>query len=440
MPRILLVAATTGYQTRSFTAAARRLGIEVVLATDRCHVLEDPWRDNAIPVRFEEPEVAAGLLAGSGVDGIVAVADRPTLVAALTAQKLGLPFHSPQSVAACRDKHEMRRIFEHAGLPVPTNFRVPLDSDPRGIARNVDFPCVLKPLGLSASRGVIRADNAEGFAAAFERIRRILEQPEIRQFHEEWNEAIQVEQYIEGREFALEGLMTRGELKVLAIFDKPDPLEGPFFEETIYVTPSRESAEVQSAIIDTARHAIRALGLYHGPVHAEMRVNSSGVYMLEVAARPIGGLCARALRFRGDLDTRRQPRLAHARTNAAIAACPSVTGITLEELVILHAVGNVPGVLSLSPPASGVMMIPVPRAGVYESVTGIEEALGIPGIDDVVITAKTGQKLLPLPEGASYTGFIFAGGEDAASVEQSLRTAHSRLQFEIFATLDVIPV
>ena len=343
------------------------------------------------------------------------MADRPTLVAALTAQKLGLPFHSPESVAACRDKHKMREIFGRAGLLVPENFRVALDRDPREIAGDARFPCVLKPLGLSASRGVIRANNADEFVAAFERIRRILEQPEIRQFHEEWNEAIQIEQYIEGREFALEGLMTRGELDVLAIFDKPDPLEGPFFEETIYVTPSRESREIQSAIVDTTRQAVRALELYHGPVHAEMRVNAQGVYMLEVAARPIGGLCARALRFAG--------------------------GLTLEEVVILHAIGNMPPEgLTLSPPALGVMMIPVPRAGVYESVTGIEEALRTPGVDDVVITAKIGQKLVPLPEGASYTGFIFASGDDAASVESSLRTAHSRLQFEIFASFDVIPV
>jgi biotin carboxylase len=421
MPRVLLVAATTGYQTRSFTAAARRLGIDVVLATDRCHILEDPWRDNAIPVRFEEPELAAEMLAESAVvgksaiDGLIAVADRPTLVAALTAQKLGLPFHSVHSVASCRNKHKMREIFGLAGLPVPDYFRAGLDRDPREIAGGVGYPCVLKPLGLSASRGVIRANNVDEFVAAFERIRRILGQPEIRQFHEAWNEAIQIEQYIEGREFALEGLMTRGELEVLAIFDKPDPLEGPLFEETIYVTPSREPREIQSAIVDTARQAVRALDLYQGPVHAEMRVNANGVYMLEVAARPIGGLCARALRFSG--------------------------GLTLEEVVILHAIEKMPpGELTLSPHALGVMMIPVPRAGVYESVAGIEEALRTPGIDDVVITAKPGQKLLPLPEGASYTGFILAGGDDAAFVESALRMAHSRLTFEIFASLDVIPV
>jgi biotin carboxylase len=414
MPRVLLVAATTGYQTRSLTAAARRLGIDVTLATDRCHILEDPWRDHAIPVRFEDPEIAAEALGDCAVDGVVAVADRPTLVAALTARKLGLPYHSPQAVAACRDKHRMREILGLAGLPVPENFRVALDRGPRDIARDVCFPCVLKPLGLSASRGVIRANNADEFVAAFDRIRRILEQPDIRQSHEEWNEAIQIERYIEGPEFALEGLMTQGELNVLAIFDKPDPLEGPFFEETIYVTPSRKSREVQSAIVDTARRAVRALGLHQGPVHAEMRVNAKGVYMLEVAARPIGGLCARALRFKN--------------------------GLTLEEVVILHAVGNVPVALNLFPPALGVMMIPVPRAGVYESVTGIEEALRTEGIDDVVITAKIGQKLVPLPEGSSYTGFIFAGGDDAAAVETSLRAAHSRLKFDILSTLDVIPV
>ena len=201
--------------------------------------------------------------------------------------------------------------------------------------------------------------------------------------------------------------MTRGELEVLAIFDKPDPLQGPFFEETICVTPSRESRETQSAIVDATRRAVGALSRHHGPVHAEMRVNEHGVFMLEVAARPIGGLCARALRFAG--------------------------GLTLEEVVILHATGNMPDDLTLFPSASGVMMIPVPRAGLFESVSGIEEALRTPGIGDVVISAKTGQKLLPLPEGASYTGFIFGGGDDAAFVENALRTAHSKLRFDIMA-------
>ncbi len=416
MPRLLLVAATTGYQTRSFAAAARSHGIDVLLATDRCHILEDPWRDNAIPVKFEEPEAASALLSevlgDISVDGIVAVADRPTLVAALTAQKLDLPYHPPAAAAACRDKHLMRNIFGCAGLPVPEYFRVAVDSGPLVAAKAASYPCVLKPLGLSASRGVIRANNPTEFVVAFNRIRRILEQPEIRQLKEAQNNSIQIEQYIEGREFAVEGIMTDGELNVLAIFDKPDPLEGPYFEETIYVTPSRESESTQAIITKTVRQAVKALGLYHGPVHAEMRVNSGGVYMLEIAARPIGGLCARALRFAG--------------------------GLTLEDVVVLHAVGRMPANLTLASPSLGVMMIPVPGAGLFEAVTGIEAARSRSGVDDVVITAKRGQKFVPLPEGAGYPGFIFASGSNPEAVETSLREAHSLLKFEILGTLSVI--
>jgi biotin carboxylase len=411
MPRILLVAATTGYQTRSFAAAAQRLGIDIVLATDRCHVLEDPWLDRAIPVRFDEPESAIQSIRDVTIDGVVAVADRPTLLAAFAARDLGVPYHVPEAVARCRNKHVMRGIFEAAGLPVPENFQVPLDSDPASVAARAPFPCVLKPLGLSASRGVIRADGRNEFIAAFERIRRILERRDIRVHHDSCNDAIQVERYIEGREFAVEALVTNGELQVLAIFDKPDPLEGPYFEETIYTTPSREPARVQSAIVETTRAAVAALGLTDGPVHAEMRVNNAGVFMLEVAARPIGGLCARALRFEG--------------------------GLTLEDAVLLHAIRKMPAELTLCPPASGVMMIPVPRAGIFESVSGVDRARETPGVDDVVITAIPGQQLATLPEGASYTGFIFASGNDPAAVEEALRRSHARLTFQVLSTLPV---
>jgi hypothetical protein len=404
LPGVLIVAATTGYQTRAFTEAAQRLGVPFILATDRCHILENPWGDNALPVRFEQPLEAARELADAlrdrDIAGVVGIADRPALVAAFTAQRLGLPWHPPEAAAACRDKNRMRQLFEAAGLPVPRY----------GLAGTVDigFPCVLKPLGLSASRGVIRANNQTEYEAAIRRIHRIIGK----------DDPVQVEAYIPGREFALEGLMTAGDLRTLAIFDKPDPLEGPFFEETIYVTPSRESAGIQSAIVETCSRAIRALGLSHGPIHAEMRVNETGVYMLEIAARPIGGLCARALRF-GD--------------------------ISLEELILLHAIGRMPPNLlppqnNLQPahPASGVMMIAVPRAGVLEDVKGVEAARAIAGVDDVVITAKKGERLVPLPEGASYPGFIFASGADARFVEGALRAAHRELRFDILATLEQV--
>jgi biotin carboxylase len=414
VPRILLVAATTGYQTRAFADAARALGFDVVLATDRCHVLEDPWRDQAIPVRFEDPAGARDVLTASGpFDAIVPVGDRPTLIAAMAAEALGIAHSPPAAVAACRDKYLARQLYKAAGLPVPEFFRVSLAEYSGAIARSAMFPCVLKPLGLSASRGVIRANDPAEFAAAFERIKVILEGTDVLILREEQNRFIQVESYIEGREFALEGLLTDGKLQVLAIFDKPDPLDGPFFEETIYVTPSRAAAEVQRALIQTAHAAAGALGLTNGPLHAELRYNPRGAWVLEVAARSIGGLCARALRFEG--------------------------GRTMEELLLCHAVGEDVSHARLAGGASGVMMIPIPKGGIYQGTAGIEQASAVADIDEVIITAKEGQKILPLPEGASYLGFIFARAGTPERVEQALREAHHCLEFDIATVLPVMP-
>jgi len=410
--RVLLVAATTGYQTRMFADAALRLGFEASLATDRCHVLEDPWGDKAIAVRFEEPLASRDLLVEAGpFDGIVAVADRPAYLAAITAEALGIPFHPPAAVAACRDKYLARQRFRAAGLPVPDFFRVPVTAGTADAAYRARFPCVLKPLGLSGSRGVIRANDTGEFAAAFARIRTLLEGSDVAALREENNRYIQVERFIEGREFALEGLVTAGELRALAIFDKPDSLDGPFFEETIYVTPSRETTELQSALVGAIGKAVRALGLTHGPVHAEARVNHEGVWVLEVAARPIGGLCAKTLRFSAD--------------------------IALEELILRHAVGEDMASMRLRGGASGVMMIPIPKAGIYEGVDGVEAAARVPDVAEVTITAKEGQRILPLPEGASYLGFIFARADSPERVERALRNAHACLRFEIATTLPV---
>jgi hypothetical protein len=408
--RALLIGSVTGYQTRTFAAVARRLGYELTLATDQCKKLEDPWGEHAITVRFEHAEAFSRRLAVAGpFDAIVAVGDHPTLLAAMTAERLGMPYHSPASVAACRNKYQSRKLFRAAGLPAPSYFRIRL-GDAQWPRRQ--YPCVLKPLGLSGSRGVIRADDDASFAAAFHRIARLLESLEIRRLREEQNRFIQVEEFIEGREYALEGLLTNGRLRILALFDKPDPLDGPFFEETIYTTPSRAPAAVQEEIAATTGRALAALGLSHGPVHAEMRVNGRGVWMLEVAARPIGGLCAQTLRFAG--------------------------GTSLEEVILRHATGeNVEG-LALESPASGVMMIPIPRGGVFEGTGGIEDAKAVPGIEDAIITAKPGQALVPLPEGSSYLGFLFARGELPAAVEDSLRVAHSKLRFRIAAGLPVL--
>lgn len=391
-----------------FVEAARALQYDLVLATDRCHVLDDPWGDRAIPVRFEDPETAFVPLSDEErFDGIVALGDRPAVAAATIAARLGLPFHSLDAVAACRNKNLARRRFQESGLLVPEFYRSALAEGAERAAEQAIFPCVLKPLGLSASRGVIRADTPAEFVAAFRRIEALLRSPEIAQAKDEQDRYVQVERFIPGREFALEGIVTHGSLRVLALFDKPDPLDGPFFEETIYTTPSVQPREVQASIFTATEAAVRALGLNHGPIHAEMRVNASGVWMLEVAGRPIGGLCARVL--------------------------PG-----LPELILRHAAGEPVASSNLVTGAAGVMMIPIPRAGVFADVGGVEDARKVEGIDDVVITVKAGQRLVPLPEGNSYLGFIFARADDPLRVEASLRAAHSKLRWELLSTLDVV--
>ena len=397
--RLLLFAATTGYQIREFANAGRRLGIDVALATDRCRKMDDPWGDGALSVKFDH-RMASTLegLQSLRFDGVAAVGDGPAEAAALAAEMFGVPFHPPATARACRDKFLARQLYQAAGMRTPWFFRSALDGDPAALAARATYPCVLKPLGLSASRGVIRADDADEFGEAFRRIGKIGER------------YLQVEGYIPGQEFALEGVVTAGRFQALAIFDKPDPLEGPFFEETIYVTPSREPEAVQLELIDTTARAVRALGFRHGPVHAELRHNAEGAWMLEMHARPIGGLCARALRFQG--------------------------GVSLEELVLRHALGEDVSQAQLADGASGVMMIPIPKGGLYERVEGVENAAAVPGIDDVIITATEGQRLIPLPEGSSYLGFLFARAGSPEAVETALRQSHAELRFHIATVLE----
>jgi hypothetical protein len=237
-----------------------------------------------------------------------------------------------------------------------------------------------------------------------------------------------VEGFIPGREYALEGLMHHGELRVLAIFDKPDPLDGPFFEETIYVTPSSIDEETRGRIIETVGRAAAAIGLRHGPIHAECRVNEHGVFVLEIAARPIGGLCARALRFVNGDD----PPVRDGDRSAVTSSIP------LEELLLRHALGESPEHWRRESAASGVMMIPIPHRGIFRHVNGVDEARRVAGIDDIQITAKSDQLLIPLPEGASYLGFIFARGDAPADVDRALRAAHDRLRFAIDAEIPVL--
>jgi biotin carboxylase len=416
MPRVLLLATTTGYQTRAFGEAAARLGVELAFATDRCDMLEDPWQDQAIPIRFYDEEQSTRAIVDVGrtrpFDGLLVVGDRPTVIAARVLEALGLPGHPAEAAAIARNKQRTRERLRDRGFLVPWFVSVSAAANPVALAESIPYPCVVKPIALSGSRGVIRADDPREFVAAFERVRRLLQSPDIRTERSEANETVLVEAFIPGREYAVEALLDHGTLKVLALFDKPDPLDGPFFEETIYVTPSSAPIWVQQGITDTVARAADAIGLWHGPVHAECRVNEQGVFVLEVAARPIGGLCARAIR--------------------------TSRGATLEESLLRHALGESLEGWEREACASGVMMIAIPRRGIFRRVDGVDEARRVPGVEDVRVTAKTDQMLIPLPEGASYLGFIFARGDRPEDVVGALRSAHACLSFAIDPELPLL--
>ncbi len=409
--RILLLMSPATYRAGAFLDAARNLNLEVAVGIDLPETLTDYWHV-PLGVDFADPEASVQTIVEFAREhplaAILSVDDSATELAARASAALGLPCNSPKAAEAARDKLLMRTLMSMGGAPCPVFRPFSLGDDPAWIAGQVTYPCVLKPLRLSGSRGVIRANNAEEFMAAFQRLKRML----VAEGNSAYETSFLVEDFIPGFEVALEGILTHGQLKVLALFDKPDPLDGPFFEETIYVTPSRLSAQVQAEIAQCVAIAAASLELREGPVHAELRVNEQGPWMLEIAGRSIGGLCSTILEFS--------------------------SGMCLEELILRHAIGEEITTVERDRHAAGVMMIPIPAAGILKSVHGVEEAEKVPLITGIEITAKLNYSLVPLPEGASYLGFIFARSDSPAEVEEAIRKAHALLRFEIRRQIPVL--
>jgi len=412
MPRLLLLLPATTYRAEAFLEAARKLKLDVVVGSKRAAMLEDVGDTVFLPMNTHDWEQAVRSVVEfartTPINVVVGVDDHTAVVAAAISAALGLPHNPVAAVAAARNKHRMRELLHAQGLPVPRFALHSVDDDPAAIAEKIPFPCVVKPISLSASCGVIRANDGQELVTAFHRVAALLEKMGEETVGE-GSGKILVEDFVPGREVALEGLLTNGELRVLALFDKPDPLDGPFFEETIYVTPSRLPEAVQLEVASCAARAARALELVEGPVHGELRVSDRGVWVIEIAARSIGGRCSQALRF--------------------------ASGLSLEELILRHALRMDIASLDREGRAAGVMMLPIPRAGMLEEVRGREKALEVPGIEGLEITAQPGDELVPLPEGTRYLGFLVARGQSPERVEQALRDAHRRLEFIITPAL-----
>lgn len=413
--RLLLLLTARTYRAPAFIDAAERLGIEVIKAISMHHHLAEYW-GYPLGLEYDDPESCLKAItefaAKKPLGAIIAVDDSGSLIAALASQALGLAHNSPESALAARDKHVMRQMLKRGGLPSPRFRLCQLEGENvtgalSEMASATGFPCVLKPLDLNGSRGVIRANDVEEFIAAGQRIYQMLSAQQAGR-----PVGFLVEQFIPGIEVAVEGMLIDGRLKILALFDKPDPLNGPFFEETIYVTPSRLPKATQQSISQVTAEAAEALGLREGPVHAELRLNDSGPWIIELAGRSIGGLCARTLRFGTD--------------------------VSLEELIIRQAFGMEVASLERMPGARGVMMIPIPQPGLLKGIEGCEAARSVPFIEGVEITTQINHRLVPLPEGDSYLGFIFAKGPMPDVVEAALRDAHSLLSFDIAPELPML--
>lgn len=405
VPRVVLLLPTATYRAPDFVEAATALGIDVVVGSERRQALAGAMRDRALVVPFGDPERAAAVIVDHArrrpVDAVVAVDEAGVLPAALASEELGLSYNPPDAVAATRDKGRLRRALATAGIPQP-DFRLALPGDDVGaLARAVGLPCVVKAASLSASRGVLRADTPEAAVSAAAVVRDVLRHADTGAEPPADPEGpLLVESYVGGAEVAVEGLLTGGRLHVLALFDKPDPMDGPTFEETILVTPSRLDEAVQQWIGAVTAEACHAVGLREGPVHAEVRVDGDRVAFLEVAARSIGGLCARTLRFG--------------------------TGSSLEELILRHATG-MRVELDREREAAGVLMLPTPRAGVLEEIRGEDDARAVPGVVDVQTTVRPGTEVRPLPYSSRYLGFVFARASSPGEVEGALREAWGRV-------------
>jgi len=410
MKRVLLLLPTTSYRNHDFLDAAKNLDVEIITAENYCHQLAPLWGMSPIQsVHFDQPEVAVKqVLAALGrqPDAVLAVDDSGLELAALLREQLHLPGNLPAAVRVTHDKLAFRRLLQSGGLNCPDFYHLGNDSQTPALQAPLQFPVVVKARRLSSSRGVIRTDTPQAFREAVQWVQCI----QVKADRDAAQLGLVVESFIPGREYALEGLLQEGWLRVLALFDKPDPLDGPYFEETLYITPSRLSQKKQDEIRQTVQHVCELAGLSNGPIHAEMRLNEQGVWLLEIAARSIGGLCGRMLRH--------------------------TLGMSLEELILRHAL-NLPLPQAQLDDAAGVMMIPIPRRGIFLGVRHLEDAMNIADISDIQITAHLGQTIAPPPEGASYLGFIFARGISPDAVDSALRQAHQRLVFEIQS---VIPV
>jgi len=408
MPRLLILVPTASYRAGAFVRAAQRLEVDITMASEKPNSLSQYHPIDLVTLNFDDPQKSAAAMKAFAeshpIAAVIGVDDQVTIAASAIAAQLKLPHNPVESAYTTRNKLEMRRRLSNAGVSVPRFEAISVTDDPQLTADATDYPVVLKPLMMAASRGVIRVNTPDDFVAAFNKISEIIVASDAPHDSVSRN-SILVEQYVPGWEVAVEGILTNGRLNVFAIFDKPDPLEGPYFPEAIYVTPSRLPRATQTAIEAMTQAAVDAIGLRHGPIHAEIRGTDNHLWFIEMAARSIGGYCSKVLRFEGESS--------------------------LEDVIVHHALDHEFSLPDRLQEAAGVMMLQAPRSGRFKEALGLDDARGTPDVDEIIISSHEGQILTPLPEGFLYLGFIFARADSPQKVEAALRAAYNKLEFLI---------
>ena len=398
MPRILLLVPNATYRAGAFVSAAKKLPYEVTIASEDPSSLSELLPDDLIAMDFSDAgacvSTAQALAARHEVSAVIAVDDQVTYAAACVAEALGLPGNPPFAVAATRDKLLTRKRLQAGGVEQPGFLEYELAAE---ALPDVRFPCVVKPRAMSASRGVTRADDPGQLQDALQRVRTLLaSEPRATE-----NESVLIEDYVPGWEVAVEGIVSGGRLDIFTIFDKPDPLEGPHFAESIYVTPTRLDARQEQAVHELTQRAVQAIGLENGPIHAEVRGDGRQLWFIEIAARSIGGYCSKVLRFDGRLS--------------------------LEDVIVAHALSPGAAPPNREAQAAGVLMMQAPVAGRFVTMEGAERVRALAGVEELIVSAHAGQIVKPLPEGFLYVGFVFARGDRPDAVESTLRLARETL-------------
>ncbi len=384
MKKLLLVIPENSYKSNDFVVAAEKLGIDFLIITDSEQV-SSKFSDTVIINKFDAELNKNNLKKLKDVTHVLPVDHSALKFSGYLVDLLEVKGNKLESINLSMNKYESRKIFNSL-LDIKVNNEIIKNIDDVNTFINKNGTSVLKPIYGTASKSVLKINNVEKNKEQIEKL-----------MQDCFDQDLVIEEYIDGKEYALEGTIINSELKKIVIFDKPVEYKHPYFEESIYITPSELSSEAEKRVVSIVDKACKKIGLEDGPVHVEFKINENQIFIIEINPRMIGGLCSRCLSF-------------------------GLFKVSLEEIILHAFMNNELKNIELLNNYVGVLMIPTPKSGKFISINK-EELENIPNISNVEITVPEGSDLLEPPYGDKYLGFAFSQGIDKKTVNESLLTA-----------------